>query len=73
MYNARMGFSRKDDSLPGRFLSEAMKNGESAGQTVDLDRLLDEYYQAMGWGQNGIPSQKTLGKLDLIDIVSNDM
>lgn len=71
MYNVRMGFSRKEDSLPQRFLSETMEVGESAGQTVDLERLLDEYYQAMGWDRNGIPSQTTLGKLDLIHVVSN--
>ena len=73
MYNVRMGFSRKEDSLPKRFLSETMEVGESAGQTVDLERLLDEYYQAMGWDRNGIPSQTTLGKLDLIHVVSNDI
>jgi aldehyde:ferredoxin oxidoreductase len=73
MYNVRMGFSRKDDTLPKRFLSEAMENGESAGQTVDLEMLLDEYYQAMGWDRNGIPRQTTLEKLGLIKIVSKDI
>jgi aldehyde:ferredoxin oxidoreductase len=70
MYNVRMGFSRKDDSLPKRFLSEAMEVGESAGQTVDLERLLDEYYQAMGWDRNGIPNRATIGKLGLMNVVS---
>ena len=69
MYNVRMGFSRKDDTLPKRFLSETMENGESAGQTVDLEKLLDEYYQAMGWYRNGIPSQSTLERLGLIELV----
>jgi aldehyde:ferredoxin oxidoreductase len=72
LYNVRMGFSRKDDSLPKRFLSEAMENGESAGQTVDLEELLDEYYRAMGWDLNGIPSRATIGKLGLMNVVSKD-
>lgn len=69
MYNVRMGFSRKDDTLPERFLSETMENGGSAGQTVDLEKLLDGYYRAMGWDRNGIPSRSTLEKLGLRKLV----
>jgi aldehyde:ferredoxin oxidoreductase len=71
MYNVRMGFSRKDDSLPERFLSEPLEKGESAGQTVDLQKLLDEYYEAMGWDGDGIPIRQTLEKLELFELVGN--
>ena len=71
MYNVRMGFSRKDDSLPERFLSEPLEKGESAGQTVDLEKLLDEYYEAMGWDGDGIPIRQTLEKLELFELVGN--
>ncbi|UCF97401.1 MAG: aldehyde ferredoxin oxidoreductase family protein [Spirochaetaceae bacterium] len=65
MYNQRLGFSRKDDTLPERFMREAFEEGESAGQTVDLETLLDEYYRAMGWDENGIPTAQTLERLGL--------
>ncbi len=65
MYNVRIGFSRKDDTLPKRILEEAMESGESAGQTVDLDSMLDEYYRAMGWDNNGIPTEAKLEELGI--------
>lgn len=58
MFNVKNGFSRKDDTLPRRFTEEAMVDGESKGQTVNLEYLLDEYYKAMGWSQEGIPTEE---------------
>lgn len=65
LFNMREGFSRKDDTLPKRFLEEAMKEGPSQGQTINLQSMLDEYYQAMGWSEDGIPKEETLKKLGL--------
>ncbi len=65
MYNVRMGFSRKDDTLPKRFLNETMSKGKSAGSTVDLEKLLDNFYSVMGWNQNGIPKKEKLEELEL--------
>ncbi len=65
MFNVKIGFSRKDDTLPKRFTKEAMTEGPSKGQTVNLDVLLDEYYQVMGWDQNGIPTKEKLKELRL--------
>ncbi|MFZ5752866.1 MAG: aldehyde ferredoxin oxidoreductase family protein [Bacillota bacterium] len=65
LFNVREGFSRKDDTLPKRFLEEAMKEGPSQGQTIDLQSMLDEYYQAMGWSEDGIPREETIKRLGL--------
>jgi len=54
-YNLREGFTRKDDSLPRRFLEEPMPDGHSAGSIVNLDEMLAEYYRLMGWDENGVP------------------
>ncbi len=64
---AREGFSRKDDRLPKRMLTEPLQNaGPSTGQVVrKLDTLLDEYYAAMGYGPNGIPTPQKLAELGL--------
>jgi len=60
-FNVREGFSRKDDTLPSRFLSEPLENaGAATGQVVrKLDALLDEYSAAMGYTQQGIPTVRT--------------
>jgi aldehyde:ferredoxin oxidoreductase len=65
LFNMREGFSRKDDTLPKRFLEEAMKEGPSQGQTINLQSMLDEYYQAMGWSEDGIPKEETIKRLGL--------
>lgn len=65
MYNVNLGFNRNQDTLPKRFIEEPMPKGASKGQTVDLESLLSEYYDLMGWDQNGIPTKKKLKELGL--------
>jgi aldehyde:ferredoxin oxidoreductase len=43
LFNIREGYTRKDDSLPGRFL-EPLSDGQPKGQTFDAGRMLDSYY-----------------------------
>lgn len=73
-FNIRFGFSRKDDALPHRMVSEPLENaGPATGQVVrDLDSLLDEYYNALGYDTDGKPTPETLKKIGLDDIVSMD-
>jgi len=70
-FNVREGFRRKDDSLPKRMTSEPLKNaGPSTGQVVkDLDTLLDEYYQALGYTNEGIPTIEKLKDLELDETI----
>jgi aldehyde:ferredoxin oxidoreductase len=55
LFNVREGFSRKDDTLPRRFVEEPLPEGPAKGQVVNLDLMLDEYYALRGWDKNGIP------------------
>ncbi len=71
IYNHRAGFTRKDDSLPERFLKEPIPAGINKGEVVDLDLLLDEFYQEMGWDAEGIPTQSKLTELDLWTLVQD--
>ncbi|GAB4323322.1 MAG: aldehyde ferredoxin oxidoreductase family protein [Promethearchaeota archaeon] len=64
-FNLREGFGRADDSLPPRFLETPLAEGASAGRVVDLEALLDEYYEARGWDERGVPRRDTLAKLGL--------
>ena len=72
-FNVREGLSRKDDSLPKRLTSEPLKNaGPSTGQMVrDLDPLLDEYYQAFGYSNEGVPTIEKLRELDIEDAIKS--
>jgi len=73
-FNVREGFGRKDDTLPSRMLTEPLKNaGPATGQMIrKLDTLLDEYYQALGYTSQGIPSIEKLNQLGL-DWVAKDI
>jgi len=67
-FNAREGFLRKDDTLPGR-LSEPLPDGQYKGQRIsseELQSMLDDCYEIRGWDKKtGIPTAAKLRELDL--------
>jgi len=65
LYNLREGFSRKDDLLPSRMLKEPLTQGPSKGETIDINKMLDEYYLCRGWNKEGIPGGRKLKSLGL--------
>jgi aldehyde:ferredoxin oxidoreductase len=68
-FNAREGITRRDDRLPDRFTKEPMPEGPAKGHVVNLDVMLDEYYQARGWDvKTGLPTRDTLERLGLTDV-----
>jgi aldehyde:ferredoxin oxidoreductase len=64
LFLTKAGFTRADDTLAQRMF-EPMPAGPIQGETLDLDRLLDDYYAARGWDANGIPTQQRLEKLGI--------
>src|SRR5665811_1072860 len=68
LFIAREGITRKDDTLPRRFLEEPLgpADSPSAGSMVGLDQMLDEYYEARGWDvATGLPTAAKLAELGL--------
>jgi aldehyde:ferredoxin oxidoreductase len=65
LFLTRAGFSRKDDSLPKRIVSEPMPDGPAKGMVCHLEEMLDKYYRLRGWDANGIPEQAKLKELGL--------
>ena len=65
MFNMREGLTRADDTLPPRLLEEPLPEGPAEGQVVNLDILLDAYYDYRGWDKNGKPTPEKLKELDL--------
>jgi len=72
-FNVREGFDRKDDTLPKRMRTEPLKNaGPATGQVYkNLDGLLDEYYDVLGYTRQGIPSEAKLKELGLDSVVAD--
>ncbi len=67
VFNARLGFGRKDDRLPAR-LFEPLRGGASDGSALDLkevEEALDLYYAMAGWDKDGRPTRATLEELGL--------
>jgi aldehyde:ferredoxin oxidoreductase len=66
LFNMKEGLTRKDDTLPDRLLKEPKPEGPSKGSTVPLDKLLDDFYTAMGWDiTKGTPTDKLLNELEI--------
>jgi len=68
LFIAREGITRRDDTLPRRFLQEPLPEGSgpSTGSVLELEPMLDEYYRARGWDvQTGLPTRDKLEELGL--------
>ena len=69
LYNIREGLGRADDILPKRVLTSELPRGLAMGNWIDkieLDKMLDEYYNVRGWDENGTPLDTKLRELDII-------
>jgi len=47
--NRVFGLTKKDDTLPERFLKEPLTQGPTQGSTVDIQKMVREYYEIHGW------------------------
>ena len=64
MFNAREGAIHH--YIPQRaFGSPPLTKGPLKGNTFDLERIAQDYYEAMGFQRNGIPKKETLEFLNL--------
>ena len=64
-FNNAAGFTKADDSLPKRLLTEAAKTGGSKGQVNHLAEMLPKDYAARGWDSEGRPTAETKARLGL--------
>ncbi len=69
-FNAREGFTRRDDTLPRRILQEPITGGPNDGRRIrNFDAMLDEYYAASGFDKKtGWPTRSKLKDLGLQDV-----
>lgn len=73
-FNLREGVRNIDIEIPGRIVGKPpLEKGPVAGVTVDVDRQVHDYLEAMGWDvQTGVPRRETLLALGL-DFVAADL
>jgi len=70
-FNIREGWTRADDTLPYRWLHEPIPEGASAGCVIsenELTQLLDMYYAAKGWTNEGLIPKDLLISLGMEDV-----
>ncbi|MFX0194639.1 MAG: aldehyde ferredoxin oxidoreductase family protein [Candidatus Hodarchaeota archaeon] len=68
LLNLGSGFTKRDDSLPKRFLEEPMQEGPSKGHVVKLSEMLPEYYRLRGWDGEGNLTEFKLRELGVTAI-----
>ncbi|MFP4001994.1 MAG: aldehyde ferredoxin oxidoreductase family protein, partial [Thermoplasmata archaeon] len=66
-FNVEAGLDRSDDLLPERF-KEPLKQGASSDNVFDISSMLDDYYEVMGWDEDGKPKDETLKELGIYDL-----
>ncbi|GAK57459.1 aldehyde ferredoxin oxidoreductase [Candidatus Vecturithrix granuli] len=71
LFNIRCGFTKNDDWLPARFFEIPVDTGERIAvcNRDAFEQMHQEYYQSLGWDEEGIPTQDTIHKLELQDFV----
>jgi aldehyde:ferredoxin oxidoreductase len=68
MFNLREGWTRSEDWLPERFLSESLEleSGRTATLTAGrLEAMINSYYRGRGLEPSGAPSPSTITQLEL--------
>ena len=66
LVNARFGAGPDVDDLPDRFVEERVPDpGPTQGMTVDIGALVQDFYEAMGWDERGVPRLEKVRELGL--------
>ena len=68
LFNLREGMRRDDYVLPEKMTSVPIPDGESKGHMVtieEMNKMLEDYFVARGWGSNAMPTREKLGELDI--------
>jgi aldehyde:ferredoxin oxidoreductase len=73
LYNIREGWTAAEDTLPKRFLSEGLPNGQASEAVLPRERLremIDTYYAERGWNRDGTVPRDQVEAFVLTDLVA---
>ncbi len=65
LFNIKVGYTKADDTLPKRLLTEPLREGGPKGRVWEREPLLSEYYSVRGWDADGVPTDEKLRELGL--------
>ena len=65
IFNLKAGLTKKDDTLPQRFLNEPVKDELGYEHVWPKDELIYEYYNERGWTITGKPKMQKLRELGI--------
>jgi aldehyde:ferredoxin oxidoreductase len=69
LFNVREGWTSAEDTLPKRFLSERLSDGDGAALPRErLEAMIRAYYSARGWDEDGGVPRRQVEDLDLSDL-----
>ena len=71
LFNIREGWTREEDTLPDRVLTEPLPDGPAAGVGLsggDLQMMVSAYYRARGWDPDGTIPDSKLDDLEMLDL-----
>jgi aldehyde:ferredoxin oxidoreductase len=75
LFNLREGWTREEDWLPDRFLSESLEleSGRSATLTQSrLKAMISSYYRGRGLDETGVPGPGTVSELSLHGLMDSE-
>lgn len=75
LFNYREGFTREDDTLPGRVFDEIapMRKDVQEGPPITreaLERMKDDYYRERGWDQDGCPTEESMERRGMEEYIT---
>ncbi len=74
LFNVREGWTAAEDTLPRRFLCDALPSGVAAGASLTrerLDHMIAAYYAARGWRSDGSVPDSLVKELELSDLAES--
>jgi aldehyde:ferredoxin oxidoreductase len=63
--NTREGISAKDDKLPAKLMKE-FRQSDKRKKSIPLQKMIKQFYTKRGFDSNGIPTPKTMKRLEII-------
>ena len=74
-FNIREGLRRRDCTISERLIGKPpLTDGPLAGVTIDIEKLGDNFYEALGWDvETGTPTKEFLEKVGGLEAVIRDM
>jgi aldehyde:ferredoxin oxidoreductase len=73
LFNIRHGKGAEKDTIPEMFRKTPLADGVVRGAKVNMEPMLRDFYDAMGWDSGGRPSREKLEELGLWEMARKDL